>query len=125
MRRRCARCRGPGAVCPSQDSRWRRRWRRSRSWGCAAWHRTPRSSHRARHRQTTPGGALAQRAADHVGAGERPRAVALGTLQWDAQPEVEARLNGYLVSHSEYLGNGMRGMLPYARIVGYDSSDRR
>lgn len=45
----------------------------------------------------------------------------LSRLQWDAhEPGVEDRLNAYLVSHSEYLGNGMRGMLPYARIVGYD-----
>lgn len=45
-------------------------------------------------------------------------------MRWSvAQPAVEARLNGYLVNHSEYLGNGMRGMLPYARIVAYDAGN--
>ncbi len=44
-------------------------------------------------------------------------------LRWDTQePAVEQRLNSYLVNHSEYQGNGMHGMLPYARIVGYDSN---
>ena len=38
--------------------------------------------------------------------------------RWNVSPEVEARLNGYLVNHSEYVGYGMQGMLPYARIVG-------
>ncbi len=42
-------------------------------------------------------------------------------LTWnDATPGVANRLNGYLVTHNEYLVNGMRGMLPYARIVAYD-----
>ena len=43
--------------------------------------------------------------------------------RWNESPEVEARLNGYLVNHSEYVGYGMQGMLPYARIVGYDSNE--
>jgi sigma-E factor negative regulatory protein RseA len=43
-------------------------------------------------------------------------------LRWDTPaPAVERRLNTYLVNHSEYQGNGMHGMLPYARIVGYDA----
>ncbi len=47
-----------------------------------------------------------------------------GSLRWNVgQPGVEARLNGYLVSHSEYLGNGLRGLLPYARIVGYEGRE--
>jgi len=42
-------------------------------------------------------------------------------LTWnDAAPAVANRLNGYLVTHNEYLVNGMHGMLPYARIVAYD-----
>lgn len=45
----------------------------------------------------------------------------LTRMTWnDAAPAVTTRLNGYLVTHSEYLTNGMRGMLPYARIVAYD-----
>ena len=43
-------------------------------------------------------------------------------LQWsDVAPDAEARLNAYLVNHNEYAGNGMRGVLPYVRIVGYQS----
>ena len=40
----------------------------------------------------------------------------------DAVPDAEARLNVYLVSHNEYAGNGVRGVLPYVRIVGYQSA---
>lgn len=43
--------------------------------------------------------------------------------RWNVSPEIEARLNAYLVNHSEYVGYGMQGMLPYARIVGYDSTE--
>ncbi len=47
--------------------------------------------------------------------------VDLARMTWnDATPSVTNRLNGYLVHHNEYLSNGMRGMLPYARIVAYD-----
>lgn len=47
-------------------------------------------------------------------------------LRWNvSQPAVEERLDGYLVNHSEYLGNGLRGLLPYARIVGYDGIDQK
>ena len=34
-------------------------------------------------------------------------------------PDAEARLNVYLVNHNEYAGDGVRGVLPYVRIVGY------
>lgn len=37
------------------------------------------------------------------------------------QPEVEDRLNAYLVKHNEYAsGNTTGSMLPYVTIVGYD-----
>lgn len=43
-------------------------------------------------------------------------------MQWsDVAPAAEARLNAYLVSHNEYAGIGVGGVLPYARIVGYES----
>ena len=43
-------------------------------------------------------------------------------LQWsNVAPDAEARLNVYLVNHNAYAGNGMRGVLPYVRIVGYQS----
>lgn len=43
--------------------------------------------------------------------------------RWNVEPRsVETRLNTYLVNHSEYAGYGVQGMLPYARIVGYDTS---
>ena len=37
----------------------------------------------------------------------------------DVAPNAEARLNVYLVNHNEYADNGVRGVLPYVRIVGY------
>ena len=44
--------------------------------------------------------------------------------QWnELKPDVAERLNGYLVNHTERLGNSMGGILPYARIVGYDAGD--
>lgn len=44
--------------------------------------------------------------------------------RWDVQqPAVESRLNSYLVNHNEF-SNGMQGVLPYARIVGYDSEKK-
>lgn len=50
--------------------------------------------------------------------------VALTRLTWnDPRPQVEQRLNGYLLNHNEYLATGVRGMLPYARVVGYDPRD--
>ena len=43
-------------------------------------------------------------------------------LRWsDAAPGAEARLNTYLVNYNEYAGHGVRGVLPYVRIVGYQS----
>lgn len=50
----------------------------------------------------------------------------LQRLQWNvSEPAVVNRLNGYLVNHSEYLGSAMKGMHPYARIVGYDTTGQR
>ncbi len=44
-------------------------------------------------------------------------------IRWDVgRPAVEARLNSYLVHHSEYQSAPMNGMLPYVRVVGYNSS---
>jgi sigma-E factor negative regulatory protein RseA len=46
-------------------------------------------------------------------------------LRWNVQQvAVEQRLNAYLVQHTEVLRHGMRGMLPYARIVGYRPSQQ-
>ncbi|MDH5593931.1 MAG: anti-anti-sigma factor, partial [Gammaproteobacteria bacterium] len=50
--------------------------------------------------------------------------VRVSGTRWDVkQPAVESRLNSYLVNHNEY-SNGMQGVLPYARIVGYDSEKK-
>ena len=50
-------------------------------------------------------------------------------MQWSgAPPDAKARLNAYLVNYNEYAGNGVRGVLPYVRIVGYQTAagdDRR
>ena len=52
----------------------------------------------------------------------RPAGSQTTRLQWnDLAPDAEARLNVYLVNHNEYAGIGMRGVLPYVRIVGYQS----
>ena len=52
-------------------------------------------------------------------AGQGARAELAG-LQWsDVAPDAEARLNAYLVSHYEHAGHGVRGLLPYVRVVGY------
>ncbi len=45
--------------------------------------------------------------------------------RWDTnQREKENTLNAYLVEHNEFaLTSGVSGMLPYVRVVGYDSMD--
>ncbi len=49
----------------------------------------------------------------------------LAGMRWNVdKPAVEAKLNGFLVNHSGYAGKGVQGMLPYARIVGYDAGGR-
>jgi len=46
-----------------------------------------------------------------------------GATRWDTrQPEVESALNVYLVEHNEFASTGMNGMLPYVRVVVYDST---
>ena len=53
---------------------------------------------------------------------ERSAGAETSRLQWSGvAPDAEARLNAYLVSHNEYAGDGVRGVLPYVRIVGYQS----
>ncbi|MCA1806223.1 MAG: sigma-E factor negative regulatory protein [Xanthomonadaceae bacterium] len=44
---------------------------------------------------------------------------------WERQPAPAGdRLNGYLVQHNEYAASsGVQGVLPYVRIVGYDSGN--
>ena len=42
------------------------------------------------------------------------------TSRSELRPDVEVRLNHYLVNHTESLPNGMRGMFPYAALVGYE-----
>lgn len=37
----------------------------------------------------------------------------------EEDPSVQQRLRGYLVNHSEYVGRGVRGLHPYARVVSY------
>lgn len=44
--------------------------------------------------------------------------------QWDRiEPQVEKRLSGYLVNHSEFAASyGMQGLTPYVRIVGFEDA---
>ncbi len=48
--------------------------------------------------------------------------VRVGGIRWNMQkPEIEARLNGFLVNHNEYSSEtNLQGMLHYVRIAGYD-----
>ncbi|MEN8129301.1 MAG: sigma-E factor negative regulatory protein [Pseudomonadota bacterium] len=39
---------------------------------------------------------------------------------WYVDPRARARMNSYLVNHAEYAAR--KGVMPYARIVGYDMS---
>lgn len=53
-----------------------------------------------------------------------PNLIQARGTRWDrSPPEVESRLNGYLVNHGEYANStNLHGMLQYARIAGYDST---
>ena len=46
--------------------------------------------------------------------------------QWDRlEPQIDKRLSGYLVNHSEYAASrGMQSVVPYARVVGYENDMR-
>ena len=56
----------------------------------------------------------------------RSEPATLRRLHWSTtEPAVANRLNGYLVNHSEHLGGPIGGMHPYARIVGYDTTEQR
>ena len=60
----------------------------------------------------------------------RVSADASGTF-WEVQrveqardPELEARLNMYLADHMEYASSSkVHGVLPYSRLVGYDTTE--
>lgn len=45
--------------------------------------------------------------------------------QWNRiQPQVDKRLSGYLVNHNEYAASrGVQGVMPYVRIVGFDTKE--
>ena len=52
---------------------------------------------------------------------EAPAAPGPGRMAWQAAgPGVSKRLNAYLLDHSDYLSDGVHGLLAYARVVGYD-----
>ena len=66
------------------------------------------------------------------GTGSRVQRVAAASAQrvlassagrpWsDATGDAGARINAYLIHHSEHAGLGVRGVLPYVRVVGYQS----
>ena len=78
---------------------------------------------RAESAAAVPAPAAADRFEARVASVAEPSAgVEASRLQWSGvAPDVEARLNAYLVSHNEYAGDGVRGVLPYVRIVGYQS----
>ena len=72
---------------------------------------------------TAPDAAAPRIASTAAPAATPAAAPAAVRLRWSGvAPDAEARLNAYLVSHNEYAGNGMGGVLPYVRIVGYRST---
>lgn len=48
-----------------------------------------------------------------------------GTESWDRlDPRIDKRMSGYLVNHNEYAASrGVQGVMPYVRIVGYNTSE--
>ena len=52
---------------------------------------------------------------------QRMLASAAGRPWSDAAGDAGARINAYLIHHSEHAGLGVRGVLPYVRVVGYQS----
>ncbi len=64
---------------------------------------------------SSPAPAVAQR--------EAPVEYLRAQTRWDTNERaVESALNGYLVEHNEFApAAGVSGMLPYVRVVGYDS----
>jgi sigma-E factor negative regulatory protein RseA len=49
--------------------------------------------------------------------------IRVGATGWSTnQPELESALNVYLVEHNEFAPTGMNSMLPYVRVVVYDSN---
>jgi len=72
------------------------------------------------------GTAIPAAAVAHGSGRDHNRPATLRRLHWTTtEPAVANRLNGYLVNHSEYLGGPIGGMHPYARIVGYDTTEQR
>ncbi len=48
-----------------------------------------------------------------------------GAERWERlDPRIDQRLSGYLVNHNEYAASrGVQGVMPYVRIVGYNTSE--
>jgi len=48
-----------------------------------------------------------------------------GEQQWDRlDPSIDKRMSAYLVNHNEYAASrGVQGVMPYVRIVGYDTGE--
>lgn len=64
--------------------------------------------------------------APRVASLDTPPAAPAPAEVWERRPPapVDERLNGYLVQHNEYAASsGVQGVLPYVRIVGYDSGN--
>ena len=72
---------------------------------------------RAPDAQPAPPEPLPQAPASHGAAASQ-------RMAWDdAGPAVSRRLNAYLLNHNDYLSGGVRGLLAYARVVGYDGDE--
>jgi sigma-E factor negative regulatory protein RseA len=81
------------------------------------------SSLRHTETESVPALAATQPAADAGAAATQVSDVA--GEQWERlDPRIDKRLSGYLVNHNEYAASrGVQGVMPYVRIVGYDTSE--
>lgn len=78
-----------------------------------------------RETTTEPVPALATAQPDSQPDVELARATDNAGEQWDRlDPQIDKRMSAYLVNHNEYAASrGVQGVMPYVRIVGYDTSE--
>lgn len=74
------------------------------------------------NREAPPAARVAEASAGDRSLVEARSYVPQSGIRWDlGKPDVESKLNSYLVNHNKYAPSAnMHGMLPYASFVGYD-----
>lgn len=93
-----------------------------RGWNAEA-PRQPVASEAAAPAARTPGTSIAAAPSVAARTGEARLADLDGRERAIARPALDNRLdNRYVFRHSEYGGSGLRGMHPYARIIGHEAA---